>query len=159
MYEINKENKWLVLSDGRNVIHGPIENTTETVTTSGQKFAIFGDTKEYVVDLAFDEYLEEEDENGNKLVSKTLRDIKWLVDYTYQEAETARNNFNTASINAKIEYIKHPNREEYALPMQDYIFSTIPDGTLKDGMVEVATDKITTGKCLDTQQMIEQGWF
>lgn len=32
MYKIDKENKWLVLTDGRDVIHGPIENTSQTVT-------------------------------------------------------------------------------------------------------------------------------
>lgn len=159
MYEIKKENKWLVLTNGRNIIHGPIENTVETVTKSGQNFAIFGDTKDYVIDLAFEEYSENEDEEGNVTVYKKLRPITWLVDYTQQEAENARNNFNTTSINAKIEYIKHPEREEYALPMQDYIFSTIPDGQLKDGMIEVARDKIMNGKQLSNQQMTEQGWF
>lgn len=166
MYKIEKENKWLVLTNGRDIIHGPIENTTKTVTESGQNFAIFGDTKEYVVNLTFSEYVEseEDDEMGNfeeiKIEPiKKLREITWLVNYTKQEAENAKTNFNTMSENAKIEYIKHPDREEYSLPMQEYIFSMIPEGKLKEDMIEVTTDKIVNGKKLTNQQMKEQGWF
>ena len=158
MYEIEKEHKWLILTNGRAVIHGPLENTTETVTSSGQPFAIFGDTKAYVTDLAFTEYVEADPENDVEEV-KTLREISWLVNYTLQEATDALSDFNIASINSKIEYIKHPDREEYSVPMQQYIFATVPDGEEKDRMTAVATGKVTGGDNLTKEHMIEAGWF
>ena len=158
MYKIDKENKWLVLTDGRDVIHGPIENTSQTVTESGQPFAVFADTKEAITNLVFSEYVEANPEEKIEEI-KTLREIPWITGYTLAEVNSILNDYNTTSTNSKIDYIKFPNQKNYAIPFQEYIFSTFPDGAIKDSMIAVVGEKITDNKMLSKEQMISDGWF
>ena len=158
MYKIEYKNLWIVLTNGRNIIHGPIENTINTVTESGQPFAVFGENKTYVTDLIFSEYSEG---NIEELIDevKVLKDITWLVNYTADEATYVQSVYNSQSLNSKIEPIKHPTKDEYAIPFQSDVFATFPDGDAKTAMEGVLAYKQDNGYHLSNDQMIANGWF
>jgi hypothetical protein len=151
-------NLWVVLTNGRDIIHGPINNTTETVLESGQPFALFGDTKDYVTDLIFTEYQEGDIEKMIEEI-KVLKNITWLIDYTEEEANYIKEIYNSQSLNSKIEPIKHPQRDEYAIPFLEDVFETFPEGDEKTAMEGVISYKTSNGFHLSKEEMIENEWF
>ena len=156
MYTIDKEKKWLVFTDGLDIIHGPIENTSDSVTQSNQPFVVYGDDKETVIDLIFEEYeINEED----KTEIKTLKEVKWITNYTLEEANYVKGAYNTNSLNSKLEPIKHPDKDEYAIPWIVSVFATFPEGDVKDSMTSTITEKENQGYILTFMEMSEEEWF
>ena len=59
----------------------------------------------------------------------------------------------------EIDKIKHPDRDEWAIPYEAYVLSQIPDGPVKDGMASTVTAKFTGGYHKTSADMKSEGWF
>lgn len=165
MYNLDKVSEYAIITDGRDVIHH-VHNTEETVTTTGQPFMITGATEEIVNDLFYDnwEYL---DDQGNlvtdpsvidKMLSGNPTEIKWHVNHpSYDEANSLDKTVMGVAPFIKFHPIKHPDREEYANPVQQKVLDGIPDGDVKTQLIQTLTDDAE--HILTREQMEADGWF
>jgi hypothetical protein len=176
-HDLNKIERHVVITNGFNVIHGPIYNSPSQQTTTGQPFMITSNTREEVIDLFFSEYLENwidsqgntHDEDGNVYteetgydlqITKTKRPIDWDINYSVQsQAQDVCNLVDIASNGYfKIRPIKHPTKDIWATPYQEYILNSLPESAYKTQLIELSNYSINKGNRRTEQQMIEEGW-
>lgn len=152
MYEIFKQDKFLLISNGDGVIHH-VHNETNSVTTTGQPFMLIGDTEEYVNDLFYSEW--SKDEEG--VLTGTAFPIDWIVGHDSEaEALVIIDAIMSVASFIKFRPIKHPDREEWANPVQMKVVEEIPDGEVKTTLVQIlgaTTDQKTNN------EMKSDGWF
>lgn len=165
MYNLDKVSKYAIITDGRDVIHN-IHNTEETVTTTGQPFMITGDTEAEVNDLFYNSW-KYVDDQGNvvtdsddpyKTLQGTPSEITWHVNHpSYDEAMGMNNAVMSVAPFIHTQPIKHPNREEYANPVQQKVLGSIPDGEVKTQLIQTLTNDAE--HILTREQMEADGWF
>lgn len=150
-----KTQEYLFALNGHGVLHGPIDNN-KTITDTGQPFVVVADTESSVIELLFETYSINPD---TRKVTGTMRPFDWLTSYTLKQAQDACVIFNSISKQAQVLPIKHPNSNEYALPIQEYIFNMLPSGKAKKTMSDVITQKGKAGKKVSSQEMVREKWF
>lgn len=160
MQEIVKEDKYLIISNGRElIVH--IHNTNNTVTSSGQPFMLLDDTLSGVCDLFYSDWTPltgEEYDVDSEEVSGVPYNIDWHIGKESEEdVQQICDLVMSISENVKIQPIKHPDREEWATPYQEKIFSTLPDGEVKNILIQELQASEPNRRTTD--EMKSDGWF
>jgi len=124
----------------------------------GQRFMVLKESPDDAADLLFSSFQFIDDMGIKMLDSYTEREVTWFVNYTEQEKDNSVNNVNSFGF-IFIEGIKHPDRDEYAIPYIPYVFDQIPAGPIKDAMALIIADKITNGHHKTTAEIQSEGWF
>ncbi len=119
---------------------------------TGLPFMLLGDSEDEVLDLAYSSY-----EVNHQIATGTLRDIDWLVNYTEEEANATLDNINTFDI-IMASPIKHPSKDEWAIPYNDYVFSKLPAGAIKTAMEAGLASRTADGHRKTKAEMISDGW-
>lgn len=157
MYDVISQDKWLLFSDGRDVVH-MLHNTVDNQTTSGQPFMLCTDTEEALIALFYQTYTKDVD--GNVTVAIPYP-IKWNARFdSIERASLICDLINQASGGiVQVQSIKHPTRDEWATPFQENVVAAIPEGELKNTLLNNLQGSIAAGYLLTREQMEEEGWF
>lgn len=151
MQEI-KEDKYLIISNGDEVIHN-IHNGHGHATVTGQPFMLIGDTEEYVNDLFYSEW--SKDEDGN--LTGTPYPVDWIVGHVSEaDALVIDNAIMSIASFIKFKPIKHPDRDDWANPLQMRVIEEIPDGQIKDSVGQILA---STSNRRTNDEMKLDGWF
>ena len=122
--------------------------------STGQPFLITGDSMDEVYDLVYSSYvvidiLDYNSDNTNLErirgveESSVLHEVVWSIGYDKAEADATISVIQSLLPYLKINAIKHPSREEYALPYSEHMVSTAPDGALKDAISAKHSESIS----------------
>ena len=149
--------------------------SSENQMTTGQPLLLVGGDANQVIDSIYSSYPEnkitamtdadfipsiEFDENGDIIEGpKILREITWSVGYTLEEANQTIAIVNQLIPDLYLQAIKHPDREEYALPWSEYIVDNAPDGALKDAINAKHSETVSEGNSKTKEEMIAGGWI
>lgn len=155
MHEIVNQDTYIIVTDGFDVIHGPIHSGNDQITTTGQPFMVLAPSEAEVIDLYFSEYTVDEETDE---ITYVQRDIVWTVEYTEEDALTICDLVSTIADYLLIQPIKHPQRDEWAVPVQEYIFGLLPPGPEKTALEQQAQASIAAGRRKTAQEMTEGGW-
>jgi hypothetical protein len=118
---------------------------------TGQPLTVFFDDRAKLSELMYDVY----DENDAK--SNVPRDIIWSVGYTEEGSTTIADLLNDLGF-LIIKPIKHPDRNEWAIPFSQKIFDEIPDGVTKDTLGAYHVTSVTNGNSKSKSEMLLDGW-
>ncbi len=120
---------------------------------SGQPVSVQGTVEQDVIDLIYEVYNEFPMEGEPNIAYPT----SWSVGYDREgatEVEDLLNSYDFLTVNA----IKHPDREEWAIPFHSVIFAAFPDGDVKDQLIAFATSSVTGGNRKTCMEMNEDNW-
>jgi len=141
--------------------HGEVG--VESKLTTGQPLMITGTDKEATYDLIYSSYnflsFIELIENPEEEIPTVVREITWSVGYTLEDATDILKVVKQLLPDLYVQPIKHPDREEYALPWSDYIIDSAPDGALKTAINNKHTETIIDGNSKAKEEMVEDGWI
>jgi len=121
--------------------------------STGQPFLLSHTIKSVLYDLVYSEFTFD----GEEYTGQENRPIDCLTGYTLEEATTARDTINTLNFLA-VNFIKHPDREEYALPYNYYILNKMPL-EIRNGFTATIASKAADSLILTQAEMTAQGWF
>jgi hypothetical protein len=133
---------------------GTVQSGQEMAT--GQPLLITGGVRADVYDLVYSAYDLDSDDYP---IDESYHDVTWSVGYGLAEANTTIGTFNLLLPDIYIYAIKHPDRDEWALPWSDHIFSTAPAGALKDTIAAKHAETIGEGNSKTKSFMITDGWI
>jgi len=153
MQEVKKEDKYLIISNGRDLVVN-IHNIEKTVTSSGQTFMLIGDSWEEVCDLFYSEYTIG---NEDEIVGEPY-EILWHINYdTEEEAQQVCDLIMSISDKIKLKPIQHPVSGYWATPYQVLVFNSIPDGDIKNMLLQKLQDSEQNKRT--RAEMEANGWF
>ena len=132
---------------------GTVKNSN--CLSTGLPLMVYGLNQSSTYDLVFSEYEFKDD----MLVNSIPREILWSVGYSFEDANNIITIVNNLLPNLFLQSIKHPNREEYALPWSDYIISTAPEGDAKDAIINAHNNSISENNVKTTVEMKSLLWF
>ena len=142
--------------------HGTINNDQHM--TTGQPLRIKGTVHIDLINMIYSQYTSLEDRfDRNPLIDDEIpddvvREITWSVGYGLAESEATIAVIEQLLPNLSITAIKHPDREEYALPWSQYIIDSIDDSPSKDAILAKHYESIDEGNSKTSAEMIEDGW-
>lgn len=149
----DKKTYAIALNSINNVVH-VLEVGTNNVLTTGQPLLASDEDKETCYNLVFSSY----DIEDGELIDYTLRPIQWAVGYSLADAKEVIAVFHQLLSNIRVDAVKHPDREEYALPWSDFIVNTAPNGALKTAILDAHESSVDAGNVRTNEEMISQGW-
>ena len=148
---------------------------TSNQMTTGQPLLLVGTDCSQIIDSIYSSYPSDKinsltdpdfiptisfDEDGNIIEEETvLREITWSVGYSLEEANQTIAIVNQLLPDLHVQSVKHPDREEYALPWSDYIISNADDGALKDAINAKHAETVSEGNSKTKAEMIAGGWI
>ena len=147
----------------------PLKNVWHKVSggltcSTGQPLVIFGNSRSALYDLLFESYPEEVegpfeqvDEEGVE-IPYVPREVLWSVGYTEETYAPVLAALAATLPNVRINPVKHPLRDEYALPWSEPIINTMPSSDTKTVIVDAHLDSVNAGTVLTTEQMLADGW-
>jgi len=134
--------------------------------TTGQPLMITGLDEDTTYDLIYSSYNFTPDidlivnpEEEKEEVLTVVRGITWSVGYTLEDATEVLGAVKQILPDLYVQPIKHPDRDEYALPWSDYIIDSAPNGGLKDTIHHKHLVTIVDGNSKTKEEMIEDGWI
>jgi hypothetical protein len=156
----------ITIDDAENTVYyincNPLTNTYHVGSvapnvhmSSGQPISVRSIVSSEVMDMIYEVYtdvLEGMDDEGD-----VPYPTNWSVGYDRAgatEVEDLLNSHDFLTVNA----IKHPDRDEWAIPFQDTIFSFIPDSDIKTQLLTFATASVVNGNRKTHDEMIAGGW-
>ena len=165
MYEINDPSEityFIACNPLKDSYHISAIETNQHMIT-GQPLMIAGPVKADVIDMIYSTYVSNEerleaDLRDEEVDDNVLREITWSVGYSLVEAEATIAVVAQLMSNLSISAIKHPDREEYALPWSQYIIDSSQDGALKDAIFAKHAESISEGNVKTQSEMIADGW-
>lgn len=153
-HEIQFEATYICVTDGFGMMHGPLENNTNQQTTTGLALMVCNEDEDTLIDIMFSEYYYDSEEN----LIKTQRPIGWSVGYTEEDAQEVADLVFSIDDNIFINPIKHPDREEWAVPFHEVVFNNLPDSPEKLVLAHKAQQSIANGNRKNIEEMIQDGW-
>jgi hypothetical protein len=169
MFEFINTEKYMIFTNGYNIMH-LVESNDGYQVSSGQPMCLFLDDKQSLINMFFESYIETQPKliNGSEeLINKTqtlypiytIRPVIWSIGYSLEGANEIQSLIATTDF-VRVTPIKHPNRDEYAIPFIQTVFDAIPDDLpAKQVLLQRAMYKIVNGQRKNNMQMIEDGWF
>ena len=153
--DMRAEAHYFIATDGRGLFHtGYKKENTEVVT--GQKLILFKDDKEALYNAFFKTW--EETVEG---VVGELNEVRWNTKFMsvdhYKQMQLIVS-LATAD-HLRIDPIKHPGRNEWAMPIMDEVLALIPDSHYKTLILDANNNTIAQGWQLTEQEMIDGGWL
>jgi hypothetical protein len=133
--------------------HGKISNINSFAT--GQLFMATASSEHEAIDMLFSSYNVNEDDNivGEK------RPFYFSVGYeSFEEAQATVDFVHTFGF-LYIKMIKHPQRDEWAIPYQDYMFSKIPESAEKEYLKAKHQEIVDKGCVRSLIEMLQEGWM
>lgn len=154
--EINKpsETIYSVACDPLADIYHILETHSNQLTTTGLPILVSGLTKEEAYDFVFSSW--EEDSEGN--LTYTKREFKWSTNYKELDAEKTCDDVNQIFNNLIISPIKHPDRNEYTIPYNEYVFNKAKTGDIKNSLYIKHLEKINNNESKDMSTLKNDGW-
>ena len=128
--------------------HGEVE--PENWLQSGQPMMLCNEIIDVVYDLVYSSYSDLDD-----LVP---REVLWAVGYSLDETLPLIAALNSILPDVYIGAIKHPLREEYALPWSQYIVDSAPESGTKDVIQDTHAVSLDAGNVKTREQLISDGW-
>ena len=142
---------YLIITDGRDVIH-EVQNNTGNVTATSHPFLLMCDTKKEATDLFYSSWSEDEE----RIVTSVQNEIKWGTGYTsFAEIQGICNAVMSIADWLIIKPIKHPNRDEWAGVMQEAALNALPNSDIKTTIL----GNLTSPSVLTRTEMESDGWF
>ena len=141
---------------GPHQLHESKQNGSTTLTT-GLPVVVYGDTAEEVCDLLFSSYTLGE---LGELTDYVVRDIALSTGYdTEAEALEFATDAQEEVAGLLMRPLKHPDRDEWALPVSSHILATKGRGGDKRQKLEQKmTEKAAAGKHIALNQARSAGW-
>lgn len=121
--------------------------------TSGQPFMVYKDSYNTVMDLVFSSYSVE----GDIDPSFTPNVFDWSVYSDEAEIDSVVSTLNSFDF-IIANKIKHPVNAEWAIPFNQAIFDSLPDGPEKTFLADKAATSVAEGRRFDSATMITNGW-
>lgn len=156
---------WAMVADGFGRVQGPFLTNH---CKSGQPISVYTDNREDLLNMFYMEGWTEETEavtlpNGDtstisRGVVGEFQTTLWATDFTEAEANSVASTVASASPNVHIEAVKHPDRDEWALPVHQGVLDSMPDSPYKTQLNLLVSQKHADGKILTKQVMIDAGW-
>ena len=98
----------------------------------------------------------------NRRIDADASRFKGLSAAEFERREIEEANEIISKVNVfdflEIDCIKHPNRNEWAVPFENHVLDLIPSGTNKDFLLATATLSVIEGRRKTKQDMINGGW-
>ena len=179
-HEISKPSatEHVIATNGVNVYHR-LEIDSNQVMSTGQPFVIHGTDRQHIYDMLYstaefdqtEEFITtfvEEYEGDPDLLEYSLDekyvlvfrdDITWSVNYTLEDSNNAIAALQSIIPEIKLSTVKHPSREEYALPWSDYIMNNAPDGDIKNQLFAMHDQSVADGDVRTDEEFLAEGWF
>ena len=120
---------------------------------TGQPIIVLGDTEEEALNLIYSHVANENDIDDVSIP----HEVQWSVGYNLSDATIVRDLINSYEF-VNVNFIKHPDRNEYAIPFQNVIFNAMPDDANKASLLIYATASVSEGRRRSNQQMNDDGW-
>ena len=128
-----------------------VNNCMET----GQMFLASSSDKHDAIDCIFENY----EINENDEIIGEAREFGFSVGYMSELEAQQVADFSSSFDLIDITYLKHPNRDEWAIPFQSYIFSKLPDGPNKDFLITKHLEVVAQGRSRTLIEMLQEGWI
>lgn len=155
MYEIKNEKKFLIISNGVDVVHR-VQNNIDNVTTTGQPFMLIGDTEEFVNDIFYKSW-KYVDNISHEFVA-TPRPIYWITGHSSEQEAQNTCDFVMSLVDfILLKPIKHPSFSNWANPLQSKVIEAIPSSSEKYQLLEIINNNLENTKSLS--EMVADGWF
>ena len=174
MHEIAKQAKYVMVTDGMGLVHGPIENAANQVTTTGMACLIAHDDLDTLLDMFYESWsmITEEDVKALKetedppenipevgtLVVGAYNQTLWCVGYDRPTAEAICAMVNSISQDVQISPTKHPERNEWGIPYHERILSVMSEGDAKQHIAQLYIQAESAGNVLTSDGMITERW-
>ena len=130
-------------------VYHTIELTSGSQLNTGQPIMVYGG--EEVIGLIYREYDE------NDIDSNEPYETEWSVGYDKAGAEEACMYLSSYDY-LDVSPIKHPARDEWAVPSHDVVFASLPSGPVKDALADLAAQSIAEGRRKNQAEMLADGW-
>jgi hypothetical protein len=135
-----------------NTYHKGVVEVGNTMTT-GQPIVVFSESEDETLNLIYSHIADENEINDADIP----HEVQWSIGYNLTDATIVRDLVNSYDF-VNINFIKHPSRDEYAIPFQNVIFDAMPDGANKDTLTDYVTASVNENRRRTNQQMIDDGW-
>lgn len=124
----------------------------KTRLITGQPIVIYSTDEELVNTLAFSFYEGEGSERNR------AREVQWSTGYTDRNTALYVLKALESFRFLRLDLVKHPDRDEWAIPYNRQIFETLTDGPIKVQISKAAIASQKAGLRLTKEQMLDQGW-
>ena len=145
-----------------NTYHKGVIKQGDKLATGGL-FGIFAETEQELLDLIYtDQYEVIEEYNGMPVgtsqgISGSLIPIDWSVGYGKESAQEVVDYLNVADF-LIVEAIKHPDREEWAVPYQAKVLANYPENQHLPFLKIKALESVIQNNRRTQAEMLDEGW-
>ena len=137
---------------------GPLTDTVhegeippgETMRT-GQPLVVY---KEDLAELRSLMFISHEEDTGEDSV---LYPIAFSTYTDYPDLEAVKADVNSFGF-LKVTEFKHPDRDEWALAVQEQCLGAMPDGSVKDRVLAAAGASVVEGRRKTKEELLADGW-
>ena len=137
---------------------GPMSNTTHEgevpagdMMRTGQPLIVYKADMAELRDIVF---MSHEDDSG---VASVLYPIDFSIYYDLESLEEVKRDINSFDF-VKVTEFKHPNRDEWALAVQEMCIQAMPSGDVKDRILAAAALSISENRRKTLDEMLVDGW-
>ena len=146
---------WVVVGNPIRDIFLVMSVETNQTLTSGQPILLTGTSLTNVCDKIFSYWATDED---GQVTNRIPREIVWSKGYTKSDVDATIAIVQMLIPDLKLIAIKHPSRDEYALPWCQYLIDMAPAGALKTAIVAKHNESIAEGNVKTHAEMLSNGW-